>query len=260
VAADIAEVDRLFKMGGAQAIAALAFGTQSVPRVDKVCGPGGLFVVVAKMMVFGIVDIDGLAGPTETVILADESADPALCAADLLAQAEHDVLSSAILITTSTRLADETSNQVEHQLKELDRAQIARKSLDAKGLIIVVTDMNQSIELVNLYAPEHLSLIVRNASSYIERIRHAGGIFIGESTPETLGDYVAGPSHVMPTGGSARFRSPLGVADFLKLTSVVSSSSEELKRLGPAAIIARAEGLTAHARSVELRLKKGDTQ
>jgi len=195
------------------------------------------------------------------VIIADESANPALCVADLLAQAEHDVLSSAILITTSSKVAEETSREVERQLKELDRAQIARKSLAETGRIILITDMNQAIELVNLYAPEHLSLMVRNASSYIEKIRHAGGIFIGESTPETLGDYVAGPSHVMPTGGSARFRSPLGVADFLKLTTVVSLSGEDLKKLGPAAAtIARAEGLTAHARSVDLRLKKGDTQ
>ena len=261
VAADIAKVDRLFKVGGAQAIAALAFGTQSIPKVDKICGPGGLFIILAKRMVFGTVDIDGLAGPTETVIIADESANPALCAADLLAQAEHDVLSSAILITTSSRVAEETSREVERQLKELERAQIARKSLDETGRITLVTDMDQAIELVNLYAPEHLSLMVRNASSYIEKIRHAGGIFIGESTPETLGDYVAGPSHVMPTGGSARFRSPLGVGDFLKLTTVVSLSNEDLEKLGPAAaIIARAEGLTAHARSVELRLKKGDTQ
>ena len=261
VAADIAKVDRLFKVGGAQAIAALAFGTQSITKVDKICGPGGLFIILAKRMVFGTVDIDGLAGPTETVIIADESANPALCAADLLAQAEHDVLSSAILITTSSRVAEETSREVERQLKELERAQIARKSLDETGRITLVTDMDQAIELVNLYAPEHLSLMVRNASSYIEKIRHAGGIFIGESTPETLGDYVAGPSHVMPTGGSARFRSPLGVGDFLKLTTVVSLSGEDLEKLGPAAaIIARAEGLTAHARSVELRLKKGDTQ
>ena len=261
VAADIAKVDRLFKVGGAQAIAALAFGTQSIPKVDKICGPGGLFIILAKRMVFGTVDIDGLAGPTETVIIADESANPALCVADLLAQAEHDVLSSAILITTSSKVAEETSREVERQLKELDRAQIARKSLAETGRIILITDMNQAIELVNLYAPEHLSLMVRNASSYIEKIRHAGGIFIGESTPETLGDYVAGPSHVMPTGGSARFRSPLGVADFLKLTTVVSLSGEDLKKLGPAAAtIARAEGLTAHARSVDLRLKKGDTQ
>ncbi len=258
VAADIAKVDGLFKVGGAQAIAALAFGTQSIPKVDKVCGPGGLFVILAKRMVFGTVDIDGLAGPTETVILADESATPILCAADLLAQAEHDVLSSAILITTSSEVAEETSREVERQLSELERAQIARQSLDDTGRIILVTDIDQAIELVNLYAPEHLSLMVHNASSYIEKIRHAGGIFIGESTPETLGDYVAGPSHVMPTGGTARFRSPLGVADFLKLTTVVSFSGEELEKLGPAAAtIARAEGLTAHARAVEMRLRKG---
>ncbi|MGB2799175.1 MAG: histidinol dehydrogenase [Dehalococcoidia bacterium] len=258
VAAGIAKVDRLFKVGGAQAIAALAFGTQSIPKVDKICGPGGLFIILAKRMVFGVVDIDGLAGPTETVIIADESANPALCAADLLAQAEHDVLCSAILITTSSEVAEETSREVERQLKELERAQIARQSLDETGRIILVTDMDQAIELVNLYAPEHLSLMVRNASSYLGKIRHAGGIFIGESTPETLGDYVAGPSHVMPTGGTARFRSPLGISDFLKLTTVVSLSGEELEKLGPAAAtIARAEGLTAHARAVEMRLRKG---
>ncbi|MBE0415959.1 MAG: histidinol dehydrogenase [Dehalococcoidia bacterium] len=256
VAADIAKVDRVFKVGGAQAIAALAFGTQSVPRVDKVCGPGGLFVVLAKRMVFGAVDIDGLAGPTETVILADDSASPVLCAIDLLAQAEHDVLASAILITTSSKLAEAVNDELERQIKGLGRAKIARQSLDKRGRIIVVADMEQAIELIDLYAPEHLSLMLRDASSYMERIRNAGGIFIGESSPETLGDYVAGPSHVMPTGGSARFRSPLGVGDFLKLTSVVSLSDEDLKALGAvAATIARAEGLTAHARAVEARLK-----
>lgn len=257
VAANMAKVDRVFKVGGAPAIAALAFGTQSIPRVDKVCGPGGLFVTLAKKMVFGVVDIDGLAGPTETVILADDSASPVLCASDLLAQAEHDVLASAILITISAKLAEEVNDELERQLKELERAQIARRSLDERGRIIVVADMEQAVELINLYAPEHLSLMVRHASSYIEKIRHAGGIFIGESSPEILGDYVAGPSHVMPTGGSARFRSPLGVGDFLKLTSVASLSDEDLKKLGPAAAtIARAEGLTAHARAVEARLKK----
>lgn len=256
VAADMAEVDRVFKVGGAQAVAALAFGTESIPRVDKVCGPGGLFVVLAKKMVFGIVDIDGLAGPTETVILADDSASPALCAADLLAQAEHDVLACAILITTSSRLADEVNQELERQLGPLERAEIARRSLEERGKIIVVADMDQAMELVNLYAPEHLSLMVRNASSYVDRIRNAGAIFVGESCPETLGDYVAGPSHVLPTGGSARFRSPLGVTDFLKLTSVISD--EHLETLGPIAMtIARAEGLTAHARAVEARLKKG---
>ena len=258
VAADIAGVDQVFKVGGAQAIAALAFGTQSIPRVDKVCGPGGLFVTLAKRMVFGAVAIDGLAGPTETVILADDSAPPARCAADLLAQAEHDVLSSVILITTSPQLAQEVDREVVRQLKGLERAQIAHRSLEERGRIIVVADMDQAIELINLYAPEHLSLMVRDASSYIEKIRSAGAVFVGENSPEVLGDYVAGPSHVMPTGGSARFSSPLGVGDFLKLTSVVSLSDEDVKALGPAAAtIARVEGLTAHARAVALRLKKG---
>ncbi|KPJ52908.1 MAG: histidinol dehydrogenase [Dehalococcoidia bacterium DG_18] len=258
VAADIAKVDRVFKVGGAQAIAALAFGTQSIPKVDKLCGPGGVFVILAKKMVFGVVDIDGLAGPTETVLLADDSASAALCAADLLAQAEHDVLASAILITTSSRLAQEVSEEVTRQLKGLERADIARQSVEERGKIIMVADMDQAIELVNLYAPEHLCLMVRHASSYMDKIRHAGGIFIGESSPEALGDYVAGPSHVMPTGGSARFSSPLGVGDFLKLTSIVSLTRQDLEALGSvAATIARAEGFTAHAHALEARLKKG---
>jgi len=257
VAADIAEVDMVFKVGGAQAIAALAFGTDSIPRVDKICGPGNIFVVLAKKQVFGEVDIDGLEGPTETLILADESADPALCAADLLAQAEHDELASAILITTSSKLAGEVKAEVERQLQGLERANIAAESLRLRGGIIVVAAVEQALELVDLYAPEHLSLMLSDAASYAERIHNAGAIFVGQSSPETLGDYVAGPSHVLPTGGTARFRSPLGVADFLKLSSVVSLSQRELKQLGPAAAtIARAEGLTAHARSVEMRLKK----
>jgi len=258
VAADIASADRVFKVGGAQAIAALAYGTQSVPRVDKVCGPGGLFVTLAKRMVFGVVDIDGLHGPTETVILADDSASPARCVADLLAQAEHDVLATAILITTSSQLAQEVDMEVTRQLEGLERAQIAQRSLEERGQIIVVADMEQAIELINVYAPEHLSLMVRDASSYIEKIRHAGAIFIGENSSEVLGDYVAGPSHVMPTGGTARFNSPLGVGDFLKLTSVISLSNEDVKALGPAAAtIARVEGLTAHARAMALRLRQG---
>jgi len=257
-AADIAKVDRVFKVGGAQAIAALAFGTQSVPKVDKVCGPGGLFVVLAKKTVFGMVDIDGLAGPTETVILADDSASPVLCAADLLAQAEHDVLACAILITTSSSLAEEVNGELERQLRQLERAEIARQSLEERGKIIVVADIDQAIELVNIYAPEHLSLMVRNAASYVHKVHNVGAVFVGENCPETLGDYIAGPSHVLPTGGSARFRSPLGVADFLKLTSVVSLGDQDLEALGPAATtIASAEGLTAHARAVEARLKKG---
>jgi histidinol dehydrogenase len=225
--------------------------------VDKICGPGNIFVILAKKMVFGAVAIDGLAGPTETMILADDSANPSLCAADLLAQAEHDVLSSAILITTSVDLADEVNKEVERQLKGLKRGDIASESIAKRGSIIVAANMNRAIELVNLYAPEHLSLMVRNAASYVKRFRSVGTIFIGESSAETLGDYVAGPSHVLPTGGTARFHSPLGVGDFLKLTTVVKLSDEDLEALGPAAIaIAKAEGLTAHARAVEARLKK----
>ena len=258
VAADIAAVDRVFRVGGAQAIAALAFGTQSLPRVDKICGPGGLFVTLAKKMVFGSVGIDRLAGPTETVIVADDCADPALCAADLLAQAEHDVLASAIFITTSSKLADEVNAEIERQLESLERGETARRSMDDRGGIIVVATMEEAITLVNLCAPEHLALMVRHAFSYVDRIHNAGMIFIGENSAETLGDYVAGPSHVIPTGGTARFSSPLGVSDFLKFISVVSLSDEDLEGLGPAAAtIARAEGLTAHARAVEMRLKKG---
>ena len=258
VAAEIASVDAVFKVGGAQAVAALAFGTQSIPKVDKICGPGGLFVVLAKKAVFGIVDIDGLAGPTETIVVADDSADPALCAADLLAQAEHDVLASVILITTSAKLARATSQELERQLRRLDRAAIARQSLDRAGLVLIVADMDQAVELVNLYAPEHLSLMTRDASSYATKIRNAAGIFIGDASPETLGDYVAGPSHIMPTGGTARFRSPLGISDFLKVTTIVSFEKSNLEQLGPAAaIIARAEGFTAHAHAVEMRLGRG---
>jgi histidinol dehydrogenase len=257
VAADIAGVDRIFRIGGAQAIAALAYGTESVPKVDKICGPGNIFVTLAKKLLYGVVDIDGLYGPTETVIVADDSASPEICAADLLAQAEHDVLSSAIMITTSQHMAQEVVKEIEYQLKDLEKADIAHSSLEQRGCIIVVDDMEQAIELVNLYAPEHLSLMVRDASSHIDSMRNTGCIFIGESSPETLGDYAAGPSHVMPTGGSARFSSPLNVNDFLKLTTVVALSDEDARMLGPvAAAIARAEGLTAHARAAELRLKK----
>ena len=258
VAADIAGVDRVFKVGGAQAIAAMAFGTQSIPRVDKICGPGNLFVTLAKKQVYGDVDIDGIFGPTETVVIADDSASPEICAADLLAQAEHDVLSTAILITTSAELAKAVDKEVKRQLKKLERKEIAQRSIDTGSCIIVADDIEQAIELANFYAPEHMSLMVRDASSHIESIRNAGGIFIGESSPEMLGDYIAGPSHVMPTGGSARFSSPLNVNDFRKISSIVALSDVEMNALGPAAAaIARVEGLTAHARAVEIRLEKG---
>ena len=261
VAADIAKVDQVFKVGGAQAIAALAFGTESIPRVDKVCGPGNIFVILAKKMLFGIVNIDGLPGPTETMILADDSADPAFCAADLLAQAEHDVLASAILITTSSEMAEQVDHEVRRQLKSLKRRDIASESLSERGYIIVADNMARAIDLVNFYAPEHLSLMVKDAPSYVKKIRSAGTIFTGESSAETLGDYVAGPSHVIPTGGTARFSSPLGVSDFLKLTTVINLSDEDLEALGPAAAtIAKAEGLSAHARAVEVRLRKRGKQ
>ena len=258
IAADIAGVDRVFKVGGAQAVAAMAFGTQSIPRVDKICGPGNLFVALAKKLVYGDVDIDGIFGPTETMVIADDSASPEICAADLLAQAEHDVLSTAILITTSAELAKAVDKEVKRQLKKLERAEIAKRSLDAGSCIIVAGDIEQAIELANFYAPEHMSLMVRDASLHIESIRNAGGIFIGESSPEMLGDYIAGPSHVMPTGGSARFSSPLNVNDFLKISSIVVLSDIDMDTLGPAAAaIARVEGLTAHARAAEIRLEKG---
>ncbi len=258
VAADIAGADSIFKVGGAGAIAALAFGTKSIQKVDKICGPGNIFVTIAKRLVYGEVDIDGLAGPTETIVIADDLASPVHCALDLLAQAEHDVLSSAIMITTSEKLASVVNKEVERQLKKLERADIASRSLKERGCIVIVDDMEQAIELANLYAPEHLSLMMRDAALYAEGIRNAGGIFIGDSSPEVLGDYVAGPSHVMPTGGSARFNSPLNVNDFLKITSVVALVDDDLNTLGPAASkIARSEGLTAHARAAEIRFEKG---
>lgn len=254
-AAGIAGVDRVFAVGGAQAIAALAFGTESIPRVDKICGPGNIFVILAKKQVFGAVDIDGLQGPTETIVLADDSANPASCAADLLAQAEHDELATAIMITASLELARKVTAEVERQLVDLERRKIAGTSLAQRGGIVVVSDMDEAIQLVNDYAPEHLCLLVREAESIAARIRNAGGIFIGESSPEVIGDYMAGPSHVMPTGGTARFSSPLSVTDFLKITSLIALDKETLKELGPqAAAIARAEGLTAHAAAVERRM------
>jgi len=256
VAADIAQVDRIFSVGGAQAIAALAFGTESIPKVDKICGPGNIFVVLAKNFVFGTVDIDGLYGPSEVLIIADETANAAYCAADLLAQAEHDPLASAILITTSRRLADAVNQQVEQQLKDLERQAIAAESLQKRGIIAVVADIDEASELANLYAPEHLCLMVKEADACVERIANAGCIVIGEGATVVLSDYVFGPSHVLPTGATARFGSPLNILDFVKLTSLVNVDKASLKKLAKAAAtIARAEGFEAHARAVEKRLK-----
>jgi histidinol dehydrogenase len=255
VAADIAKVNRIFKLGGAQAVAALAFGTESVPRVDKICGPGNIFVTLAKKMVYGIVDIDGLEGPSEVVIVADEKADPALCAADLLAQAEHDPLASVILITTSADLAERVEKEIEMQLGKLKRRSTAGTAIDA-GMLVLVDDIAQAVDLVNLFAPEHLSIMASDASSLTPKIHNAGCIFVGENSPVALGDYVAGPSHVLPTGGSARFGSPLGVADFLKVTNIIAMDEPAMRELSQAAmVIAKAEGLDAHAQAVERRLK-----
>ena len=256
VAADIAEVDHIFSVGGAQAIAALAFGTKSIPKVDKICGPGNIFVVLAKKMVYGIVGVDGLQGPSEVLIIADETANPEYCAADLLAQAEHDPLASAILITTSRRLADKINQEVEQQLKDLPRQAIATESLNNSRKIVVVTDVDEAIELANLYAPEHLCLVVDRATSYIDKVSNAGCIFIGGNSTVVLGDYVAGPSHVLPTGGTARFSSPLNIMDFIKLINLVNIDKADFNQLGQAAVImARAEGFEAHARAVEKRLE-----
>ena len=212
VAAALAKVDRVFKIGGAQAIAAMAYGTETVPIVDKICGPGNIFVTLAKKAVFGAVDIDGLQGPSELVVVADDSANPAFCAADLLAQGEHDPLARAVLITTSARVASLVEQEISAQMKLLSRGGILADSVLQKGILAVVDSPEQAIELVNLYAPEHASLAVSDAKPYLDGIRNAGCIFVGGETPPAAGDFVAGPSHVLPTGGTARFGSPLGVA------------------------------------------------
>ena len=256
VAASIAGVNRIFKLGGAQAIAALAFGTESIPKVDKVCGPGNIFVTIAKKVVYGAVGIDGLEGPSEIVIVADDKASPTLCAADLLAQAEHDPLASVILITTSAELVERVDKEVEIQLGKSGRCSTARTAIDA-GIFVLVDDMSQAVELVNLFAPEHLSLMASDASTLIPKIHNAGCIFMGENSPVVLGDYVAGPSHVLPTGGSARFASPLSVADFLKVNNVIALDEAAMHELShSASVIARAEGLDAHARAIEIRNAK----
>lgn len=257
VAAELAGIDRVFKVGGGQAIAAMAYGTESIPRVDKIVGPGNIFVVLAKRLVYGDVDIDQLPGPTETLLIADASADPALCAADMLAQAEHDPLASAILLATDAGLAWAVAEQLALQLTRLERASIAAESLATNGAIAVVPDLETAFELANAYAPEHLCLLIQEPWAYLDRVRHAGGVFVGESSPEVIGDYTAGPSHVMPTGQTARFSSPINVDTFVKVISVVAVNPRGLEALGlPAATLARAEGLTAHAAAIERRLER----
>jgi histidinol dehydrogenase len=255
VAADIAQVTAVFRMGGAQAVAAFAYGTETVPRVDKICGPGGLFVTLAKRRVFGVTGIDAIYGPTETLVIADDSADPALAAADLLAQAEHDELASPILITDSEEMAEQVAAEVRAQIVDLPRAAIAAAAFSGRGGIVIADSLDEAVDLANEYAPEHLCLLVRDPWALVPRVRNAGGVFLGEASPEALGDYIAGPSHVMPTGGSARYASPLSVTDFLKIMSLVAVKPEVTRDLGDAAArIAHAEGLTAHARALERRL------
>ena len=256
-AAKIAGVDRIFKIGGAQAVAALAYGTASVPRVDKITGPGNIYVATAKQLVFGQVDIDMIAGPSEILVINDGSGNAAHIAADLLSQAEHDELASAVLVTSSEPMALAVQEQVELQLSQLSRESIARKSIEDYGAIILAQDLAEAIDFSNRIAPEHLELAVDNPFAILSGIRHAGAIFLGHSTPEAAGDYLAGPNHTLPTGGTARFFSPLSLDDFVKKSSLISFTESGLQRLGADITrIAGLEGLEAHARSVSIRLKK----
>ncbi len=256
VAAEIAGVSAVYRVGGAQAIAAMAYGTGTIPRVDKILGPGNIFVALAKRLVSGVVGVDAISGPTETLVVADDSADVEYVAADLLAQAEHDPMAQAVLITTSRSLLDVLPAEIERQLATLQRASIARESIEGRGAVVLVGDLAEALQLANEYAPEHLCLEVADPWSLLDRVQSAGGIFVGPRSAEALGDYVAGPSHVMPTGGSARFSSPLTVEDFVKVSSLFAVSPDGLRELGPAAArMAMAEGLDAHAASIERRLR-----
>jgi len=253
-AADIAQVDRIFKIGGEQAIAALAYGTQTVPRVDKIVGPGNAYVAAAKKLVFGQVAIDMIAGPSEVVVIADQTANPAFAAADMLAQAEHDEMAAAVLFTPFPDLADRVAGELQKQLQILPKKGIIEKSLSQYGAIVITSDIAQAVELANLFAPEHLELMVENPSDLLEQVRNAGSVFLGSYTPEALGDYIAGTNHILPTEGTARFSSPLGVYDFYKRMSVLSFSAAAFEKLsGPTQHFARMEGLDAHANSVRVR-------
>ena len=257
VAAKEAGVDRIFKVGGAQAIAAMAFGTESIPKVDKIVGPGNIYVALAKKAVFGHVSIDSIAGPSEILVLADETADPSYVAADLLSQAEHDELASAILITTSPKLAAEVEKEVKRFTDRLSRREIIEKSLANYGYILVAPDMDTAIATVNEIASEHLELMTANAFEVMTKIRHAGAIFIGPYSSEPLGDYFAGPNHVLPTNGTAKFFSPLSVDDFIKKSSIISYSREALEPIYKDIIqFAECEQLTAHANSIRVRFEK----
>ena len=249
-------IKKAYKVGGASAIAAMAYGTQTIPKVDVITGPGNIFVATAKKLVFGEVNIDMIAGPSEIGILADETAKPHYLAIDLLSQAEHDEMASSIMITTCDEVAQLTSNEVEAYLKTLSRETIARKSIEDRGAIIVASSMEEAIELMNEIAPEHLEVMTKNAFELLPYIKHAGAIFLGENTPEPIGDYLAGPNHTLPTGSTAKFYSPLNVENFMKKSSIINFSKNAINELGEAcALLADTEGLTAHAKAVRVRLE-----
>ncbi len=255
-AAYVAGIDRIFKVGGAQAIAALAYGTQSIPKVDKIVGPGNAFVAEAKKQVFGVVSIDMIAGPSEILIVADGKSNPAYVAADLLSQAEHDKMASAVLVTDSAELAENVSTELEKQIPLLERREIARESIDVNGKIIVADTLDAAIEIANEIAPEHLELCVDNPFDKLDSIRHAGSIFMGRNCPEALGDYFAGPNHTLPTSGTAKFSSPLSVDDFIKKTQYTYYTKDALKKVAfDVAAFAKKEGLTAHAKSAVIRVE-----
>ncbi len=257
-AAQVAGIDRIFKVGGAQAIAALAYGTETIPKVDKIVGPGNAFVAEAKKQVFGEVSIDMIAGPSEILIVSDGLSNPRHLAADLLSQAEHDKLASAVLVTDSMELAQAVQAELERQIPLLERAEIARASIDANGKIIVADDLGTVVEIANEIAPEHLELCVEDPFAYLGSIRHAGSIFMGRNCPEALGDYMAGPNHTLPTGGTAKFSSPLSVDDFMKKTQFTYFTKDALADLADdVAYFARCEGLTAHAKSALIRTEEG---
>ena len=257
VAARIAGVDEIYKVGGAQAIAAMAFGTESIPRVDKITGPGNIFVALAKKACFGYVSIDSIAGPSEILVIADETANPRYVAADLLSQAEHDELASAILITTDPGLAAEVERQIDGFLTELSRADIIRKSLEQYGYILLADSLDDAVEAANAIASEHLEILTKDPYAVMTKIRNAGAIFLGEYSSEPLGDYYAGPNHILPTNGTARFFSPLNVDDFMKKTSIISYSREALEKAHEdIELFAQREGLTAHANSIKVRFER----
>lgn len=256
ISADIAGVDEIYKAGGAQAIAALAFGTESIPKVYKIVGPGNIYVATAKRCVYGYVSIDMIAGPSEILVIADESSNPEYIAADIMSQAEHDALASAILITDSMKLAEDVQGEIEKQIKVLERKRIIRKSLEDYGGIIVTSDIDEAIDIANNIAPEHLELAVKEPFRKLGRVKNAGSIFLGMYSPEPLGDYMAGPNHVLPTNGTSKFFSPLSVDDFIKKSSVTYYNREALSGLKEDIIkLAEAEGLTAHANSIKVRFK-----